>query len=325
MHLYINPDKQLYTSSTYFIYDSTNWNINQNFTVSAPADSYTEGSQNYQVNLNLTEDTNGHTIQHSTITAFVWENITYSSFSPALGWMEGGTKVTVTMNSSLTGSTIDSVPTLNCYFGTKRVNGTLSGTKGIKCVVPSCQDANNGNACSGTDVSVAVSVQMGSAMTFSNLYFHYIQRPEVTGVSPSSGDPCCSSVATTVTLSSLSSSISNIDQLAYCKFGNMMTKATYEQGTQFNCKVPIVYRLKDTDIEESVDVQLTLNGQQYTTSGGSYTYSDSQTSFDSTASTLFVTVVVGLIILWLFISGTIYWWCQESSDKKRNKYKEPEG
>mmetsp|Transcript_34255 Transcript_34255/g.55554 ORF Transcript_34255/g.55554 Transcript_34255/m.55554 type:complete len:882 (+) Transcript_34255:60-2705(+) len=326
--LYINPQgSQLTASHIYFYFTPSSFSSYQYFTVQASADKYAEGIQTTYVSFNLT----GGVAATASVPVHISDDVlaNYVSFTPALGWMTGGAEVTVTMNETLVNPSTGSVPTLNCVFGNQRVTGTLEGTTGVKCTAPSCQLANNGVACAGTLVSMPLSVEVSNLTTGASLFFSYMLTPSVNDVSPSSGDPCCDeNELATVRLSHLASQVQNIDSLAFCKFGLLTSKASYDAtvgGTSFTCNIPVRYDLNGKETSDTVDVQITLNGQQYTTSGGSYTYQDSQVVFDALVMQWLLTIVGVLVGSWLIFGGAHMLFCSGKNDKRKGKSQEPTG
>ncbi|GAB5362655.1 hypothetical protein AAMO2058_000816200 [Amorphochlora amoebiformis] len=327
LYVQMSSSYDIVSATDTFTFDSSNWNSYQYVQFWGKEDTITEGHENVTITVSLTADGLGNTIQTLEIPATVTEIISYDSFTPALGWMTGGTEVVVSMNQSFVDSTVTSIPPLYCYFGSQRVNGTLTGSRGIKCTAPTCQEANRGMACTGTELSVLVKVEVSNAITYSSLYYTYLQEPSIISISPSTGKPCCvSDEVVTVELDILTSMIHNIDALAHCKFGYLTSKATHVRGTNsFECLAPIRYDLNGDTSSTEEQLWITLNGQQYTSSSKTFTYYDEQGDFDNLVLFWTIIAIVGGVCLWIFLTGVHCFCFGKRKKNNRKKPKEPTG
>ena len=324
----IVANAQIVMSRSTFAFTPGNWNITQYVGINAAADSTYEGHRNYTMNFNMSTDTWGTTVGLDSVNVYIIdEQISYTGRSPDNGWMAGGTVVTVSTLNPLVSSTSTSTPYVECYFGAQRVNGTISGPSSVQCIAPSCQLANGGTACTGDSFGVTLQLIVGhNNPSNTSSTFYYLAEPFVASVSPQTGNPCCGSeVETTITLSALAGSLGATNSSAFCKFGNLVSQATFYQGSSLKCSAPTRYDLRNSKAKTTVDVTVTLNGQQYTTNAGKYEYYDSQNDTDAAAYTILATVV-GVVAGLFLIFGGIHWFCcrrKVGAGKRKNK--EPVG
>jgi hypothetical protein len=235
--------------------------------------------------------------------------------APKGGPIEGGTEVMLRGEGF-----IDEKP--KCKFGIESnhliVTGIVVDAKHMLCVAPS-----SFNVPEGTSLPLDVPLEIGfgeikySPWTRTDNKFRFYQQPIITSVFPTYGY-IDERTEVTITADALHSffpaitgwkSTGELDMMhaIVCKFGEYGTvPAVFDSKTQIRCITPDVHIERNQLHENTVDLQIALNGQDFE-SAGPFSFKGSATGLWLVLMWLAMVVMAALIIVLLGVCCYVVW------------------
>jgi hypothetical protein len=195
-----------------------------------------------------------------------------SGLMPALGPSVGGTTLTVQGRDFTNQPANFVMPT--CRFNNKVVTiAQWQSPFAMTCKAPAVTDMGmilyKDKADNSSYVWVEVSLN-GQQYTDNRVKYVYYEPPQVKSVSPNSGPATGQNLVNVMGLNFLDSNRAQQNALR-CKFGAIDVPATFKANNLVQCNTP-TYSVNAAAGPTTVPVEVTLNGESYTSNQVSYTY-----------------------------------------------------
>lgn len=288
-------------------FDSNSWTSPVTVTMSALNNNVLSGYTIFNSTINrTTSDPIYATVPLNRLSITVADNdLFYSVASPRIGPAAGGTSIRIEFPEGITfkqdslGIT-NTIPQIQCLFldsinRAEPVAASLYDDRTVDCQSSHCQEGMQFVEC---DSPVDIIVLVNGQRSLNNSKFDYYSLPRVEGLSPISTD-----VRTSVVITVKGKNFINTPQAA-CRFDNLLQPANYTilpDGTPvLLCSAPARDDLIGSDKGTQVEVEITFDGQYFTSNGFQFEYIDyvetSQAIYWTIFWVCFNLVLLGLIL-----------------------------